>query len=77
MTECAFRKIARTLLAAALLPHAIVAAAPAGDWRSDVDAFARRVVDSGLAPGLALSSSGSPTGATSISTRRFPGAFPA
>jgi CubicO group peptidase (beta-lactamase class C family) len=55
MTECAFRKIGRILLAAAFLPHAIVAAAPAGDWRSDVDAFARRVVDSGLAPGLALS----------------------
>jgi CubicO group peptidase (beta-lactamase class C family) len=27
---------------------------PAGDWRSDVDGFARRIVESGLAPGLSL-----------------------
>ena len=57
MIDTRVRIIGRILLAAAFLARAAGAAAPppSGDWRSDVDAFARRVVESGLAPGLSLS----------------------
>ncbi len=56
MTDTPSRTIGRILLAAALVARAAGAATPppAGDWRKDVDGFARRVVEAGLAPGLSL-----------------------
>jgi hypothetical protein len=49
----------RILTAAALLAASAAARpAPAGDWRDDVDGFARKVVDAGLAPGLSIAVEG-------------------
>ncbi len=56
MIDTRGRTLGRILLAAFLARAAGAATPPpAGDWRKDVDAFARRVVESGLAPGLSLS----------------------